>query len=116
MPTDIYSLYLDQDKLARAMDISEDDVKALLVGTEADPGVLTRVENIIETMLSGSGYFNSKNKALDREIERYDVKIERAKRRTESYKEILERQFHSMEMLYSKMQTSYQNVGASKLF
>lgn len=116
MPTDIYSLYLDQDKLARSMDISEDDVKALLVGTETDPGVLTKVENLIETMLSGNGYFNSKNKALDREIERYDVKIERAQRRTQSYKEILERQFHSMEMIYSKMQTSYQNVGASKIF
>ncbi len=110
MPSDIYSLYLDTEKFENALNTSEDEVKLLLVGTDANPGILTKVETIIEQMLTTTGYFQSKSKALDREIDRYDVKIERAQRQADSYKTMLENKFQSMEMLYSNMQSAYQNV------
>ena len=66
-------------------------------------------------MLTTTGYFQSKNKALDREIDRFDVKIERAQRRADAYRVTLENKFQSMEMLYSNMQSSYQNVFAGGL-
>lgn len=112
MPTDIYSLFLDEEKFERSLNISEDDVKSLLVGTDAAPGILTSVENIIENMLSTSGYFKTKTSSLDRQIKNYDKKIERAQAQSQSYKELLERRFQSMEMVYSNMQSGYQNLFA----
>ena len=112
LTNDIYSLYLDADKLEKSLHISEEDVKELLVGTEAAPGVLTKVENIIEQMLGGGGYFSSTTKSLNRKIANYDNKIERAKNSADQYKAILERKFHSMEQLYSNMQTSYKGLFA----
>ena len=118
LPQDVYSLYLDPEKFERSLNISEDDVKALLVGTETDPGVLTRVESIIENMLTRSGYFESKTNSLDREIKNLDKKIERAQNRSDSYKAMLEKKFSNMELLYSNMQQSYGNLfsGGVKLF
>ncbi len=110
MPSDIYSLYLDSEKFERALDTSEDEVKLLLVGTEDNPGILTKVENIIENMLSTTGYFTTKNKALQREISQYDQKIEKAQEQANSYKVMLENKFQNMEMLYSTMQSSYSNL------
>ncbi len=112
MTSDIYSLYLNADKLENSLNISEEDVKELLVGTEANPGVLTKVENIIEQMLSTTGYFASTTKSLNRQIANWDKKIERAQSRADQYKAILERKFQSMEQLYSNMQTSYKGLFA----
>ena len=110
MPSDIYSLYLDADKFENALNTSEDEVKLLLVGTEDNPGILTRVENIVENMLATTGYFSTKTKSLDREIDKYDTKIEKAQAQADSYKAMLESKFQNMELLYSQMQTSYSNL------
>ena len=112
MTNDIYSLFLNADKLENALNISEEDVKELLVGTEANPGVLTKVENIIEQMLGSGGYFVSTTKTLNRQIANFDKKIERAQNRADQYKSMLERKFQSMEQLYSNMQTSYKGLFA----
>ncbi len=110
MPSDIYTLYLDPEKFERALDTSEDEVKLLLVGTENNPGILTKVENIVENMLATTGYFSTKNKSLQREIDQYDQKIEKAQAQADSYKAMLESKFQNMEMLYSSMQSSYSNL------
>ena len=110
MPSDIYSLYLDADKFENALNTSEDEVKLLLVGTEDNPGILTRVETIVENMLATTGYFSTKTKSLDREISQYDAKIEKAQAQADSYKAMLENKFQNMELLYSQMQSAYTNV------
>ena len=115
---DVYSLFLDPEKFERSLNISEDDVKALLVGTEANPGVLTRVETIVENMLTQGGYFQTKTNTLNREVQNLDKKIERATNQVNSYKAMLEKKFSNMELLYSNMQQSYNSLfsGGVKLF
>ena len=110
MPGDIYSLYLDTEKFTNALNESEDDVKLLLVGSIDNPGILTRVENIVADMLSNYGYFNSKNKSLSRDIENIDKKIAKAQASADRYKSTLERKFQNMELLYSSMQSAYSHL------
>ena len=110
LTSDIYSLYLDEDKFRNALEISEEDVKTLLVGTEDNPGILTKVEQIIESAMSATGYFNSKNNSLNRQIANIDKQIARAQQRTDSYKALLERKFSNMENMYSSMQASFNNL------
>ena len=110
LTSDIYSLYIDPDKFLEALEESENDVKLLLVGTVDNPGILTKVENLLESVLSNTGYFSTKNSALNREIAKYDRKIEVANRKSEHYKSMLERKFSNMEMLYSTMHKSYSQL------
>ena len=110
LTSDIYSLYLDKDKFINALEESENDVKLLLVGTVDNPGILTKVESLLENILSANGYFSTKNRALNRQIENYDRKIEAANRKTEHYKTLLERKFSNMELLYSTMNKSYSQL------
>ena len=110
LTADIYSLYLDKDKFINALEESENDVKLLLVGTVDNPGILTKVESLLENILSANGYFSTKNRALNRQIENYDRKIEAANRKTEHYKSLLERKFSNMELLYSTMNKSYSQL------
>ncbi len=113
MPSDIYSLYLDEDKFEEALDTSEEAVKLLLVGTDDNPGILIRVETIVENMLSTSGYFTTKTKSLEREISSLDTKIEKAQARADAYKAMLQNKFKNMELLYSKMQSAYSSLLSS---
>ena len=110
MATDIFSLYLDTNKFTKALEESEQDVKLLLVGTVDNPGIFTRVENILENALATAGYFSTKNSSLNREIADYDKKIAKANAHADSYKALLERKFSNMELLYSQMQSSYSNL------
>ena len=113
MPADIYSLYLDTEKFEKALEESEDDVKLLLVGTPDDPGILTRVENIISDMLESYGYFASKDRSLARQIDNIDKKILKAQNQADRYKATLERKFQNMELLYSSMQSAYSHLFSS---
>ena len=110
LTSDIYSLYLDPERFAKALDESENDVKLLLIGTVDNPGIFTRVETILENALATAGYFTTKNSALNRDIANFDKKIAKANSQAESYKAILERKFNNMELLYSQMQSSYSNL------
>ena len=113
LTADIYSLYIDPDKFTKALNESENDVKLLLVGTVDNPGILTKVESLLENVLSTTGYFSTKNSALNREIANYDRKIETAARKSEHYKATLERKFANMEQLYSTMHKSYSQLLAA---
>ncbi len=113
LTADIYSLYLDPEKFTKALDESENDVKLLLVGTVDNPGIFTRVETLIENMLSTSGYFSTKTNALNREINSYDSKIAKAEAQVDFYKSMLERKFSNMELLYSNMQSAYSHLFSS---
>ncbi len=110
LTSDIYSLYLDTDKFTSALDESENDVKLLLVGTTDNPGILTRVENLVEDMLSASGYFSSKASAISRDITSYENKIAKAQAAVEFYQNTLTRKFKNMELLYSSMSSAYSNL------
>ena len=96
------------EKFAKALEESENDVKHLLIGTVDAPGILSRVEAIIENAISGTGYFQTKTSSLNREIANYDKKIEKATQNMEFYKQMLERKFGNMESMYTAMNSSYQ--------
>ncbi len=109
MTADIYSLYLDTEKFTNALNESENDVKLLLVGTVDNPGIFTRVENLVEEMLSTGGYFTTKNNAINRDIANYDNQIAKASAKVDFYKSMLENKFSNMELLYSNMKSNYSN-------
>ena len=104
----VNKLFFDQDKFLEAYSKDSDAVKDLLAGTESHPGILSRVENIVETSLTAvTGYFDTADNSYEREIQRYDDKIKKANAAVERYKERLESKFQTMDMLISNMQNQY---------
>ena len=95
--------------MTNALNESENDVKLLLVGTVDNPGIFTRVENLIEEMLSSAGYFTTKNNSINRDIANYDTQIAKASAKVDFYKSMLENKFSNMELLYSNMRSNYSN-------
>ena len=104
----VNKLFFDQDKFLEAYSKDSDAVKDLLAGTESHPGILSRVENIVESSLTAvTGYFDTADNSYEREIQRYDDKIKKANAAVERYKERLESKFQTMDMLISNMQNQY---------
>ena len=101
-------LSFDKDKFLKAFDADRDALKDLLVGTDANLGIFSRVENVLENSLAGVyGYFDSANKSMTKEISRIDKKIDKANKEIERYKARLEAKFSSMDMLIANMQNQY---------
>ena len=106
--SNISKLYFDREKFEIVFQGDSEGIKALLVGTEAEPGVLTQLENLVEDSLkSVSGYFDSASNSYTKKIKQYDDKIDKLNMAADRYKANLEKKFQLMDMVISKMQNSY---------
>ena len=101
-------LSFDKDKFFKAFEADQEAVKALVVGTDATQGILTKIETVVEQALtSASGYFSSADKSFNSQISRMDNKIKKAQEAVERYKARLETKFSAMDLLISKIQNQY---------
>ena len=104
----IINLTFDKDKFIEAYEADSKAVKDLLIGSENNKGVFTKVEELIESSLeSVTGYFEVTDKSYSTEIKNIDRKIVNATKDMERYKERLEAKFSSMDMLIANMQQQY---------
>ena len=104
---DVTALIIDKDQFLEALDTDDDAVKKLLVGTQANPGIFLQANNIVESSIKSTGYFNSMAESLTRSINNIEKKITQANEDIENYRAKLERNFQNMESAISSMQNSY---------
>ena len=106
--TKISNLTFDRDKFYKAFNAEPDAVKALLVGTDTNKGVLTKIEDLVESALTGvTGYFDNQNNSYIKQIQQINERISKENRATSRYQEILESKFSAMDLLISQMQQQY---------
>lgn len=104
----ITTLVFNKDKFINAYEADEDALKALLIGSENNTGVLTKIETLVESSLkSVTGYFDTADNSYQKEITKIDNKIERQKKALERYRTQLEAKFASMDILIANMQQQY---------
>ena len=104
----INKLTFDKEKFISAYSADRDALKNLLVGTETNQGVLTRIENVLENALTGvSGFFASAEKSYNTQISRLNDKISKTESAVDRYRVRLEKKFESMDLLISQMQNQY---------
>ena len=104
----ITELTFDKDKFIQAFEADQDAVKALLIGSDTNTGVFTKIEDLVEsTLQSVTGYFATADEAYQREIDSIDNKIEKQQRALERYRAQLEAKFASMDILIANMQQQY---------
>ena len=104
----VNTLYFDKDKFLKAFDADIDAVKGLLVGTDANLGIFSRVENVVENALTGAyGYFQSADRNYGNEIRKLNEKILKAQRDVENYRARLENKFAAMDQLIANVQNQY---------
>lgn len=104
----INTLSFDKDTFLTAFAKDSSSLKSLLIGTDTQSGILTQVENILESALgSVTGYFASAEKSLNTKISNLDTKIEKTNTAVDRYKSRLESKFKTMDMLISKFQNQY---------
>ena len=94
-------------------------MKSLLVGdwnmvngnlTLTNGGVLSKIEELIESSLAGvSGYFDTQNASYNNQISTLNKQIAKANQEVARYREMLENKFSSMDMLIAQMQEQYQS-------
>lgn len=103
-------LYFDKAKFIEAFDADRDALKNLIVGTDSDLGIFSKIETVLESSLAGVyGYFDSATKSYDNQISRLDDKIEKATKAVERYKLRLEAKFSAMDRLIASIQNQYSN-------
>lgn len=104
----IINLSFDKEKFLEAYEKDADAVKALLVGSDQNKGVLTKVEELLESSLkSVTGYFDSAETSYKTKASNYETKISKANVSIERYRSQLEKKFSSMDMVIAKMQQQY---------
>ena len=104
----ITELTFDKDKFIQAYEADQDAVKALLIGSDTNTGIFTKIETLIEsTLKSVTGYFDTADESYQREIDSIDNKIEKQQRALERYRTQLEAKFASMDILIANMQQQY---------
>ena len=104
----IINLTFDKEKFIKAYEADQDAVKDLLIGSENNTGIFTKVETLVEsTLQSVTGYFAVTDSSYSREISNLDKKIVKANEDIERYRERLEAKFSSMDLLIANMQQQY---------
>ncbi len=104
----IVNLSFDKEKFLEAYEKDADAVKALLVGSDQNKGVLTKVEELLENSLrSVTGYFDSAETSYKKKASNFETKISKANVTIERYRSQLEKKFSSMDMVIAKMQQQY---------
>ena len=104
----ITTLTFDKDKFIQAYEADEDALKALLIGSDSNTGIFTKVETLIESSLKAvTGYFATAEASYDREVKDIENKIEKQKKALDRYRAQLEAKFASMDILIANMQQQY---------
>jgi flagellar hook-associated protein 2 len=108
------ALTFDKDKFISAYDNDKDSLKALLVGSSTNSGILTKVEDLIENSLkSVTGYFDSQNTSYKKKITTLENKITKENSSISTYKAQLEKKFSQMDTLIGKIQQQYSSFLSS---
>ena len=117
--SDIVTLNFDRDKFYEKYADNPYAMKSLLVGdwnmvngnlTLTNGGVLSKIEELIESSLAGvSGYFDTQNASYNNQISTLNKQIAKANQEVARYREMLENKFSSMDMLIAQMQEQYQS-------
>ena len=98
----------DKDKFLKAYEADQDAVKALLIGSNSNKGVFSKVETLVEsTLQSVSGYFATTESSYNKQITNLNSKITKANNEVERYKARLEAKFSAMDLLIAQMQQQY---------
>ncbi|MBR1942735.1 flagellar filament capping protein FliD [bacterium] len=110
--TNVNKLQIDEEKFKEALNNDPDGVKALLLGDNkgvaSSGGILNKLEDITESSLeASSGYFDSKAKSYQSQIDRISTSITSAQAKVDAYKVRLQKQFNSMELAIASIQQSY---------
>jgi len=104
----ITTLTFDKDKFIQAYEADEDALKALLIGSDSNTGIFTKVETLIESSLKAvTGYFATAEASYDREVKDIENKIDKQKKALDRYRAQLEAKFASMDILIANMQQQY---------
>lgn len=104
----INKLSFDKNKFIEAFSADPDSVRKLMLGTDANKGIIWQIEDIVDTAVSSvSGYFSTTNNTYNKQISRIDNRIKKASSGVDIYRERLERKFSAMELLITKMQDQY---------
>lgn len=104
----IINMTFDKDKFLKAYEADQDAVKALLIGSNSNKGVFSKVETLVEsTLQSVSGYFATTESSYNKQITNLNSKITRANKEVERYKARLEAKFSAMDLLIAQMQQQY---------
>lgn len=102
---DTNKLTLDTATLEKALTADPNAVKNLLLGdgTTSNTGVLSQMQDKLDTSLSSNGYFAKRGDSYNSEINRYNDKIERMNTALDSYQTQLEIKFSAMDKIISNM-------------
>ena len=105
------NLKLDTDKLLEALQTNPDEVKTLLIG-DSDAGItgiFQELEEKLDAVLDPiNGYFEARDDSINATISSIDKSIARGEDRLESYREMITKQFASMDQYISQMQQQSQ--------
>jgi flagellar capping protein FliD len=105
---DVIDLQFDSEKFINAFEEDSTSLKNLLVGTDDNLGIFTKVENLIESSLkSVNGYFDLATNSLQTKADNLTNRITRATQSVEAYRARLEKKFNTMDMLISNIQNQY---------
>lgn len=103
----INKLSFNKEKFTDAFKSNPNALKNLLVGDDKNKGIFIRIEDVLESTLKTSGYFDSAEKAYNSKISRLNDKITKQTAYADRYKERLEKKFQTMDLLISKIQQQY---------
>ena len=103
----INKLSFNKEKFTDAFKSNPNALKNLLIGDDKNKGIFIRVEDVLESTLKTSGYFDSAEKAYNSKISRLNDKITKQTAYADRYKERLEKKFQTMDLLISKIQQQY---------
>ena len=106
--TKITTLTFDKNKFYNAFEADPDAVKSLLIGNDTNKGVLLKIEDLVESTLTGvTGYFDIQNNSYIKQMQQVNDRIIKENSATARYQEILESKFSSMDLLISQLQQQY---------
>ena len=101
-------LTFDKDKFNTAFNSDALAVKSLLIGTDSNQGIFTKIEDLVESTLTGvSGYFDTQNMSYIKQIQQINNQINKQNLASQRYQEQLEARFSAMDLLISQMQQQY---------
>lgn len=102
---DTNKLTLDTATLEKALAQDPDAVKKLLLGdgTTSNSGILSQMEDKLNTSLGLNGYFAKRIDSYSKQINNYNDKIDRMNLALKSYQSQLETKFYAMDKIISNM-------------
>ena len=106
----INKLSFDEEKFTSAFRADASSLKKLLVGTEENKGVMSKVEELVEnSLMSVSGYFATAEAGYTKQLQKLQDKITKQNKSVSNYQARLETKFRAMESIISKIQQQYQS-------